>query len=83
MRRVTLRWLVAGAVLGALAFFTLMLCISALLSGVEFRHWHWIVAVLCPPAIVLRGFWLLLGLNCALYAVVLAALRYAWIRLRG
>ena len=83
MGRVTLRWPIAGAVLGALGNFVLLLSLGAVINGVEVgRGWELAAAVACPAALFTRGFWWPLVLDCLLYALVITALRFTWIRLR-
>ena len=81
MRKVAFRWPLIGAALGVLAWLPLLYGIGAIENGAEIGHWK-LRCALCPTVFLLRGFWWPLGLNCLLYAFVVALLRFAWIRLR-
>lgn len=82
MRKVTFKWPLIGAVLGALGCLPLLAGLGAIMNGVQVGHnWELLSAVLCPPALLLKGFWFPLGLNCVLYAFVVALLRFAWVHL--
>ena len=82
--RVMLRWPIAGALFGALGSLNALIAIGAVMNGVPVSHkWEMFSAVLCPAAIVVRGFWPPLVLNCVFYAGMVWALRFAWVWCRG
>ena len=85
MKRVTLKWPLAGVVLGALGYFALLLGLGAILNGADITNTlMFTLAALCPASLVhgVRNAWALLGINCAIYASVLTFLRFSWVRTR-
>ena len=83
MNKVTFKWPLIGAILGLLGCLPLLLEIGAIMNGVEVGHrWELVSTLLCPTALLVRGFWCLLGLNCVLYATVTTLLRFSWLTLR-
>ena len=85
LRQLTIWWPLAGAALGALGDFAALMTLGAIINGVEVsRGWIVAVTVLCPTLLFSHGFWWWpLLLNCLIYALVVAALRLAWLRWRG
>lgn len=81
MRKLLFKWPLIGAALGALAWLPLLFGVGAIVNGEEVHHWK-LLCAFCPTVFLFRGFWLPLGLNCFLYALVITLLRLAWIRMR-
>jgi hypothetical protein len=81
MKKVTFKWPLIGAALGALAWLPLLYGIGAIENGAEVGHWK-LLCALTPTVFLLKGFWWSLGSNCLLYAGVVTLLRFVWIRMR-
>ena len=81
MERVTLKWPLAGALIGALGWFVPDLFIIGAITNDAPLSPKWFLAlrIFCPPTIFLRGFWLTLAVNCLLYAVVMFAIRFVFL----
>lgn len=78
MRKLALKWAFAGALLGAIGWFSVCVLAYGLLDHQEIsKHWRLIVTILCPVAISFRvGTLWLCALNCAFYAVIFSALGF-------
>ena len=80
--KMTLRWLIIGAVIGGIGFTYNLITLGAIINGVYVsRGWVTLGAVLCPWFIPLRSFWLILTLNCISYALLFCGLRFARVRI--
>jgi hypothetical protein len=80
MRQVTLRWPLIGALVGALGWVVpCFFVLGAIENDAPVNPiWDLAMRVLCPTAIVLRGFWVVLVVNCFLYALLISGLRIAF-----
>lgn len=83
MRRVSLGWSITGAAFGLIGFVYNLMVLGAIINGVLVEHrWILLGIALCPWQIPLRSLWAILTLNCMLYALFFAGLRFAWARFR-
>jgi hypothetical protein len=83
MRNISLGWTITGAIVGALGWAYNLMTLGAIINGVDVGHgWITLGIFLCPWFVPLRNIWFILILNCMLDALLLAGLRFAWMRLQ-
>jgi len=70
-------WLLAGAIFGALGWFSFIYLLMTSMSQYEIgKGWKSVFIILCPAATIPRlGAWWVLILNCLVYAAVFEGLR--------
>jgi hypothetical protein len=84
MRNIPLGWTIAGAVVGALGWFYNLMTLGAIINGVYVGHgWITLGIVFCPWFVPVRNLWVVLVLNCILYASLFAGARIAWSLFHG
>ncbi|HWB32565.1 MAG TPA: hypothetical protein VG714_05265 [Acidobacteriaceae bacterium] len=74
-------WIAAGIGVGLLGDLSVLYVLGAVINGDPFPAcWTIVSEVLCPAAIVLRGFFLTLAMNCVFFALIGAIAGLVWNR---